>query len=314
MFGKNVRIKEVIPFDLQRKVAAYKTLESWETIPHAGIILELDVTKLLQFVKKLRKDPEYEGLKLTINIVMLKVIVECIKASPELNSYVKYNKKKNFGEIIVCEDINISMPLLLKDGRTITPVMENVGEKNLKEICIAMADLLRRVGNTNVDMLLFEAAMIETMERLRKGKIWSVLRRGINNLMGKNKIKRLPKAERIEYKKIPVEDRITAENLLKSTILVSNIGPALRGLKCTIGLLEIIPPHMTVIGVPSIRKAPIAVKNDKGEYVVEVRDVLPISLYCDHKGMDFGPTVAGLRRILHVLENPEELLDDPKEK
>lgn len=304
----DVPIKETVEFDLQRKVAAHKTFEAWENVPHAGIILELDVSEVLSFVKKVQKKPEYADLKVTINTIMMKIVAESFKEAPELNSFVEYKKKSNSGRVYIMEDINIAMPLILRDGRTITPVMSQVGKKTIKEICLAMIDLQRRIKNTNTDFLLFEAGMKDTVDKLKRGRI-GVFRRIFKNLFGKNKLK-IDRKEFKEYLKIPEEDRITADNLLSATMLISNIGPAFKGLSCYIGLLEIIPPQMTVIGLASIRKKPVAVKGKDGKYQMEIRDVLPASIYCDHRGMDFAPAVPALRKMTEMCKNPEEFLKE----
>ncbi|MBD3352651.1 MAG: hypothetical protein GF364_14285 [Candidatus Lokiarchaeota archaeon] len=308
MFGKDLPIKEIKRFTLQRKIAAHKTLEAWQDVPHAGVIIELDVTNVLDFIKKIQKKPKYSDVKVTINSVMLKIIAESIKKCPDLNSHVQYNQKSNSGRIIVYEDINIALPMIVPDGRTITPVVPQVNNKSIKEICEEMINIQKKLKNTNIDYLLFEAGYQDTIEKLKHGHL-GVLRRIIKNAIGKDKIKIPKRKELKEYDKIPDDEKLTAQDLLSATILVSNIGPAFKDLPCYIGMLEIIPPQMTVIGLAPVRKQPVAVEKENGEYSVEVRDILPYTVYCDHRGMDFAPAVPTLREMLRLCKNPELLLE-----
>jgi len=307
MFGRNVPVKKRVPFNLERKVAAHKTSEAWETVPHAGIIIELDVTTLLTFIESLKQSPDFKDLRPTINLVMLKIIAEGLKKSPELNAYIKYSKDSNAGEIILLEDVNIAVVTYLADGRTITPVLMQVDKKSLKELCKDMEYLQQRIKNTNIDYLLFEAAWMDTMENMRQGHLCRVINRAVHNFFGKNKVIPPRKALK-EYETIPPEDRITAKDLLSATVLVSNIGPVFKGLRCSIGLLQVIPPQVAVFGVASVRRAPVVIRDEMGEEVVAIRDILPVSIYADHRGIDFGPAVDMIRRILELCEHPDELL------
>lgn len=309
MFGRNVKVKEIVPFDLQRKVAAHKTVESWNEIPHAGIIIDLDVTNVLTFVKKAKQMTQFQDVRITFNAVILKIIAECLKAAPMLNAYTEYDMESNRGNTILLEDINIAVPVFLPDGRTVTPVIPQAQNKNLKEICIEMEKFQQRVKNTNIDFLLFEAGWRDTMEKLKKFKICAVLKRAFANFFGKNKVKMPTKAERIEYEKIPPDQRVTPEELLSATVLVSNIGPAFQGLPCTIGMIEIIPPQSAVFGVASVRRTPSVIKNADGKEEIVIRDIVPVTIMGDHRGLDFGPVVGGLKKMMDLCLNPEKLLE-----
>ena len=48
--------------------------------------------------------------KITVNTAMMRVIVEAIKACPEINSHIYFNRKLVRGEVKTFKEINISMP------------------------------------------------------------------------------------------------------------------------------------------------------------------------------------------------------------
>lgn len=305
---ENISIKEIVPFNLQRKVAAHKTVQSWGEIPHAGVIITLDVTHLLQFVKKIKNFPEFQGTRVTLNAVLLKIFAEGLKKAPQLNAHIEYSRTSGNGRLYMCEDINIAVPTFLPDGRTITPVIPQLQNKSLKEVCIEMEKMQNRIKNTNIDYLLFEAAWGDTMKRLKRFELWTVLKRAFSNLFGENKVKKPTKAELTEYNKIPADQRVTAKELLSATVLVSNIGAAFQGLDCVIPLLEIIPPQSCVVGVTSVRRAPLVIKNVKGDEEIAIRDILPLTILGDHRANDFGPAIGMIKRILELCNEPEKII------
>jgi len=97
-------------FGLQRKIVANMTTESWETIPHAAVSYEPDVTEFWDAFQDLRKQPEWEGV--TINIVLLCAITKGLVACPAMNGHIKYRRKSTNGLLELYSDVNISMPML----------------------------------------------------------------------------------------------------------------------------------------------------------------------------------------------------------
>jgi len=308
LFGAGIPIKKRVPFDLQRKVAAFKTVEAWENIPHAGVIVDLDVTDILTFISELKKDPEYAGVRITINAVMLKLLAMALVEAPELNAYVSYDKNRNTGELIILDEVNMAIPVIVEDGRTITPVLKQVDKKSIKEICTDMENLWKRIKKTNIDLLLFEAGKKDTIEQLKKGHL-SMLSRIMANFFGKTKLKLPSKEEQKEYAKIPEEERLTTKDILSATILVSNIGSALPEARSTIGLLEIISPQTSVIGLTAIRKIPMVFTTPDGKDEIKIRQVLPVSVYCDHRSIDFFHGIDFLKKCIEYCKNPRKLIE-----
>ena len=63
-------------FGIARKIVSNMTSESWETIPHAVMIYDADVTELFKEYKKLNEDITDKEKKITINTIMLKMPLE----------------------------------------------------------------------------------------------------------------------------------------------------------------------------------------------------------------------------------------------
>ena len=101
-----MKITRTEHFDMQRKIVANMTTESWEQIPQVAYVYEADVTDLMTEFKKLRSTSK---TKITLNTVLMKAIIEGLKAAPVMNSHLSYNRKLVRGELKTFED-NFSNP------------------------------------------------------------------------------------------------------------------------------------------------------------------------------------------------------------
>lgn len=295
------------PFDIQRRVVAHKTVESWETIPHAGLVMDLDVTDVIQFTNRLRESPEFKGIRTTMNSVMLKIIGESIKESPDINAELSYSKRWNTGKLYYRDSIDIAVPMLTVENRMITPILRNIGEMNLREMCLAMDKLKQRAHNTKVDLLLLEAALQDTWGRLAKGQVLAVLKRLWANFVAPNRLSLPPREERRRYALIPPTERLTADDLLGASTLVSNVGSVMPH-ACFHGVfLEIIPPQLTAMVLAGVQKQPVVMKDAAGEDVIVIREIMPMTFYLDHRALDFEHIMGFLKRLRHLCAHPEEL-------
>jgi 2-oxoglutarate dehydrogenase E2 component (dihydrolipoamide succinyltransferase) len=117
---------EVIEMDRMRKLIADHMVRSKHTSPHVTSFTEADVTDLVMWRDKVKKDFEKrEGTKITFTPLFIEAIVRCIKKFPLINSSVDgYN-------MIVKKDINIGMATALPSGNLIVPVIRNADQLNL---------------------------------------------------------------------------------------------------------------------------------------------------------------------------------------
>ncbi len=306
MLRGDIPVKDRILLDVHQRVMAHKMVESWDNVPHAAIAVDLDVTDVLAFVERLSGDAAFEGVRVTINSVMLKIIAEAMRTAPELNAHVEYDKRYDFGRLSLCEDVNVAVPFLSGDGRMMTPVMRQVDKKPLRQICLDARALRRRVRNTNLDYLLYEAAMADTIARLKRLRL-GVLRRVVKNFVGKHRVPMPTRRTLRDYHKIPERDRITVEELLSATTLVSNVGSVMPGLRARINLLEIMPPQVTAIGLSAVRKQPVVVTDEADGDSIQIRSIMPLSLCIDHRVLDFSHVRGFLQTLLDVCQHPERL-------
>ncbi len=117
---------EIIEMDRMRKLIANHMVNSKRTSPHVTSFTEADVTNLVLWREKVKKEFEKrERTKITFTPLFIEAIVRCIKKFPLINSSIDGDR------IIVKKDINIGMATALPSGNLIVPVIRNADQLNL---------------------------------------------------------------------------------------------------------------------------------------------------------------------------------------
>ncbi|GMK37944.1 lipoamide acyltransferase component of branched-chain alpha-keto acid dehydrogenase complex [Paenibacillus sp. CCS19] len=121
-----------------RNAIARNVKQSVTEIPHAWMMIEVDVTNLVNLRNKLKDEfKKREGVNLTYLAFVLKAVVNAVKDYPIINSTWATDK------IIVKRDINISLAVGTEDS-VATPVIKNADQKNIAGIAHEIDDLARR--------------------------------------------------------------------------------------------------------------------------------------------------------------------------
>ena len=117
---------EIVEMDRMRKMIAKHMIDSKNTSAHVTSFSECDVTNLVLWREKMKKEFEKrENEKITYTPLFIEAIVRCIKKYPWLNSSVDGDK------IIIKKDINIGMATAMPSGNLIVPVIKNADQLNL---------------------------------------------------------------------------------------------------------------------------------------------------------------------------------------
>ncbi|TSB45370.1 dihydrolipoamide acetyltransferase family protein [Alkalicoccobacillus porphyridii] len=128
-----------IPLSGVRKAIAANMVKSKHEAPHAWTMIEVDVTRLVQYRNKVKTEfKANEGYNLTFFPFFIKVIVEALKEFPEMNSMWAGDK------IIRKKDINISMAVSTDDALYV-PVIHNADEKSIKGLAKNINELATKV-------------------------------------------------------------------------------------------------------------------------------------------------------------------------
>ncbi|REJ83634.1 MAG: 2-oxo acid dehydrogenase subunit E2 [Bacteroidetes bacterium] len=130
---------EIIEMDRMRKLISDHMVMSKHTSPHVTSFVEADVTNLVKWRDKVKKEFEKkENEKITFTPLFIEAVCRAIKDFPMVNVSTDGNKiyKKNF--------INIGMATALPSGNLIVPVIKNADHLNLIGLTKAVNDLANR--------------------------------------------------------------------------------------------------------------------------------------------------------------------------
>lgn len=117
---------EIIEMDRMRKLIAKHMVDSKHTSPHVTSFVECDVTNLVLWRERVKKEFEKrEGEKITFTPLFIEAIVKGLKKYPMLSSSLDGDR------IIIKKDLNIGMATALPSGNLIVPVIKNADQLNL---------------------------------------------------------------------------------------------------------------------------------------------------------------------------------------
>ncbi|SHK36712.1 2-oxoglutarate dehydrogenase, E2 component, dihydrolipoamide succinyltransferase [Rhodothermus profundi] len=133
---------EIIEMDRMRQLIAEHMVRSKHTSPHVTSFAEVDVTNLVR-VRERNKErfEQREGVRLTYLPFFVQAVVEALKEHPWLNASVEGTR------IIVKKDYHIGLAVALGRTGLVVPVIRNAGQKNLVGLAHAIADLVHRARN-----------------------------------------------------------------------------------------------------------------------------------------------------------------------
>ncbi|WP_129715054.1 dihydrolipoamide acetyltransferase family protein [Pedobacter sp. SYP-B3415] len=130
---------EIIEMDRMRKLIADHMVMSKQTAPHVTSFVEADVTNLVLWREKVKKNFEKrENEKITFTPLFIEAVAKAIKDFPMINVSVQGT------QIIRKKDINIGMATALPSGNLIVPVIKRADQLNLVGLTKSVNDLAGR--------------------------------------------------------------------------------------------------------------------------------------------------------------------------
>lgn len=140
--GGNV---EIIEMDRMRKLIAKHMVDSKHTSPHVTSFAEADVTNMVLWRDRVKKDFEKrENTKITFTPLFVDCLVRVIKRFPVINSSLDGDR------IILKRDINIGMATALPSGNLIVPVIKNADYLNLVGLSKAVNTMADNARNNRL--------------------------------------------------------------------------------------------------------------------------------------------------------------------
>ena len=136
---------EIIEMDRMRKMIADHMVHSVHTAPHVTSFVEADVTNLVLWRNKHKKEFENrEDEKLTFTPIFIEAVAKALRDFPLVNSSIDGDK------IIVKNNINIGMATALPSGNLIVPVINQADQLNLVGLAKKVNDLALRARNNQL--------------------------------------------------------------------------------------------------------------------------------------------------------------------
>jgi 2-oxoisovalerate dehydrogenase E2 component (dihydrolipoyl transacylase) len=127
-----------VPLSPMRRAIASNMLRSKQTIPHAWTVAEVDMTNVVRFRQKVRDSfRQREGIDLTYVPIIVKAVVEGLKAVPILNA--SWSEEG----VVLHKDINIGVAVSVDDG-LIVPVIRQADRMSIAGLARAADDLAKR--------------------------------------------------------------------------------------------------------------------------------------------------------------------------
>jgi len=130
---------EVVEMDRMRKLIADHMRRSLDTSAHVTSFAEADVTNLVKWREKVKKEFEKrENEKFTLTPIFIEAIAKCIRKYPMLNASVDGDR------ILLKKDVNIGMATALPNGNLIVPVIKYADQLSM----IGLAKHVNRLANS----------------------------------------------------------------------------------------------------------------------------------------------------------------------
>ncbi len=120
---------------------------AWAVTPHVTQFDKSDITEFEKDRKKLSKQVEKQGAKLTVTSILIKIISEGLKKFPQFNSSIDMDKK----EIIYKKYFNIGVAVDTEYG-LLVPVIKNADKKNLVEISVELNELAQKARDKKLSL------------------------------------------------------------------------------------------------------------------------------------------------------------------
>ncbi len=126
-----------IPNNTVRKVVARRLTESKLQAPHFYLTIDCEIDALLKLRADLNAKTEKDGVKLSVNDMVIKLAALALRKVPAANASYTEAAIRRY------TDVDISVAVAIPDG-LITPIIRKADQKGLAQISAEMKDLATR--------------------------------------------------------------------------------------------------------------------------------------------------------------------------
>ncbi|MEO5920746.1 MAG: dihydrolipoamide acetyltransferase family protein [Pseudolysinimonas sp.] len=126
--------EERIPVKGVRKAIATAMVSSAFTAPHVSVFTDVNATRTMEFVKRLKNSPDFAGVRVSPLLVMAKAVIWAVRRNPTVNS--SWTDK----EIVVHHYVNLGIAAATPRG-LIVPNVKDAQELSLLDLAQALEQL-----------------------------------------------------------------------------------------------------------------------------------------------------------------------------
>lgn len=281
-------------------------VNSQREIAGTSCCYEADVTKLYEEFSRLKNEC---GYKLTFNTLMIRILVEGLKAAPRLNAHIEYNHRSTSGRIIIKKHIDVSMAVLLENGETFLVKIAQLENKSLEETAVQIEDIKRRIPNTNMKRIMFKVGGQRMLGLASKGKIISTVSQFRSAYFGKGKIAKFSKLFKKKYRTVHTSDKpydgLRVDDFTEGTVCYTNWGTLYENLDVNITFIPPMYPQVFLFATGRVKDTEYVYKDENGVLQLGTKKILPVTLIFDHK-------IGGANDIIPFIKKLDEILTSPE--
>ena len=123
-----------IPVKGVRKAIAQAMVKSMFSAPHVSVFVDVDATRTMDFVKRLKASPDFAGIKVSPLLVMVKAMIWAVQRNPTVSS--TWTEE----EIIVHHFVNMGVAAATPRG-LIVPNVKDAHTLSLRDLAMALEQL-----------------------------------------------------------------------------------------------------------------------------------------------------------------------------
>ncbi|WP_258803961.1 dihydrolipoamide acetyltransferase family protein [Pseudarthrobacter sp. NS4] len=141
---------ERIPVKGVRKATARAMVESAFSAPHVSIFVDVDASRTMEFVKRLKASRDFEGIRVSPLLILAKAVIWAAARNPSVNAtWVDNADGTDAAEIHVKHYMNLGIAAATPRGLMV-PNIKNAQDLSLKELALALNNLATtaRAGKT----------------------------------------------------------------------------------------------------------------------------------------------------------------------
>jgi pyruvate dehydrogenase E2 component (dihydrolipoamide acetyltransferase) len=128
---------DLVPLDGMKKTIARRMSESFRDVPHFPLTIDLEIDRLLDARSRINTALEKQGVKVSVNDIIIKAVALALKAVPDANaSYTPDG-------IAMHHHADVAVAVAIEGG-LITPIVREAENRSLADIAKTMKDLAER--------------------------------------------------------------------------------------------------------------------------------------------------------------------------